>query len=118
MKITKELLNTIYNRAVQYCIAKRNDGEPSEIYLRENGEFMAIWNKYFRGAYTDEETFTYENLTEDLDEVSRLRKEQEEATRIQYEKNMEEIRLKNLKQKEEEEKQKYLQLKAKYEGNS
>lgn len=115
-QITSELLQTIYKRAVQYCVAAYNNGEPDEIHIEEAGSLKAKWNAYNRDYDDDYEYFGVDKLTADLDEVyaERKRKEEEERKKQEeYNRQQEKFR----KEREREERRrKYNELKKEFEG--
>lgn len=108
MTITKELLNTIYDRAVQYCIAKYGE-KIDKITIWEDGGMVGTKYRYSDDSDFD---FTVENLTEDLDKVAKLRKEQEEIDAKIYERRVKQKALEMKNQKEAEEKTKIFTIKS------
>ena len=82
MKITDELIETIYQRATEYCIAKYGR-EPDRLRLNE-GDLKADYIRYSCG---DEDVDSYiinaSNLTEDLDKVYDDRMKAKEEKRLQ-----------------------------------
>lgn len=116
MEITKELLQTIYERANQYALTKYGK-EPDSLQLQYDGTIAAEWVTYHCGDRdTDTEYITAENLTEDLDAVAaerRKREEEERQKRAAYE--AEQKRLREQRDKEERKRQ-YEKLKQEF-GN-
>jgi len=112
--ITEEMIETIYRRANEYAIV-RFGSEPSRLELGENG-IQAVWEHYRCGDYdTEYEYITAENLTEDLDEVARKRKiEQEEHRRAEEIRRKEEMERRERLEKEKR-RQEYLKLKSEFE---
>jgi hypothetical protein len=101
--ITTEDLKTIYDRAIQYCIAAFGD-EPNNIEIYEDGTLIALYVDYCCGSREESsESIPIEKLTEDLDEVIKERKQREEDQRIkrqQEEIEREKLRKEMLKQEE------------------
>ncbi len=116
MEITKELLQTIYDRTVQVSLAKFNS-EPHQIHLEENGSITLEWTIHCYGDTDYEyETIKSDELNSDLDALIKERKEKEEIAKIEAEnkkKEQEKIRLAILK---EQEYKRYLELKKKFES--
>ena len=116
MEITKDLLQTIYERANQYALTKYGS-EPHSISLEADGTIAATWTYYRCGdTDTDTEYISAENLTEDLDAVAaerRKREEEERQKRAAYE--AEQKRLREQREKEERKRQ-YEKLKQEF-GN-
>jgi len=70
MKITTDLLKTIYTRANQFAITKFGS-EPNRLELDSDGTITARWIDYRCGDIDENtETITADNLTEDLDVVA------------------------------------------------
>jgi len=89
MEITEELIQTIENRVIEYCIAAYKD-QPTEVIIEE-GSIYVEFTEYFGGeSNTERYEVTLEKLTISLDEVSRVRiekeKESAELRRIEAEK--------------------------------
>lgn len=85
MEITKELLQTIYDRTVQVSLAKFND-TPDQIRLYEDGSISVVWDISCCGETEyDYKDVTAEELNSDLDALIKERKEKEEIARIQHE---------------------------------
>ncbi len=114
MNVTEELLKTIYERCMQYCYAKFGE-EPDEIKLLEDGSFEAVWHKYARGNYTEEEYFKAEELTRDLDEVYAERKSEQAVKAQEYKEQREKQKRIQDKRDKEERKNKFEQLKKEFE---
>lgn len=113
--ITTEHLKTIYERAVQYAMAKANDGEPTTIILQDDGTINAQWKKYSRGdSWNENEYFGVEFLTADLDKVSEERKEVERLAKIERDKENAARQERDRIRKEQEERAKLTELKKKY----
>lgn len=116
MEITKELLQTIYDRAVQVSLAKFNS-TPDQIHLEEDGAITLEWTIHCYGDTDYEyETIKADELNSDLDQLILERKEKEELQRIELEKKkkeQEKIRLAVLK---EQEYKRYQELKKKFES--
>jgi len=114
MKITKELMETIYKRAEQYCVAKYGS-EPDEIHIDEDG-FCAVFGYTCCGEYNEDiEYFSVDCLTANLDKVYEDRKKQEAEKQKKNEierKKQEKIRKERELQKR---KQEYLKLKKEFE---
>lgn len=115
MNITTEQLQSIYKRAMQYCVAKFGH-EPSELHLLEDGSFKVIYSSCNRGQYEEEEYFFEEScLTQDLDSVYEERKkaeeEQQEKQRIENEKRDKERKEREKRQRKEQ----YIKLKKEFE---
>lgn len=113
MEITTELLKTIYDRAISYAIAKYGN-EPDRIEINEDGSIEARWWAHDRYNEDDVETFSAENLTQDLDEVAKERAdkwEQERIARINRQKIEDEQRA--IRDKAQRKSQ-YLQLKKEF----
>lgn len=86
MEISEELIETIYKRAMQYCVAKYGK-EPGEIHIDE-GSFKAVFGYTCYGEYNeDQEYFGVDCLTADLDEVyeQRMQAEAEEQKKREAE---------------------------------
>ncbi len=115
MEITQELLETIFNRAVQYHIAKYGN-EPDKIQIEDDGTISGITEYYYCGSHeTDSENFSASNLTEDLDEIARQRKVETDAL-IERQKKEALEREKRFKEEAlEKRRQEYLQLKKEFE---
>jgi hypothetical protein len=80
-EITSELLQTIYNRAIQYAIAAKGSA-PDYINLEDDGRLNATWETYWRGDTEYEHIYIAgENLSDDLDAVAEKRKIDEEKQR-------------------------------------
>jgi len=116
MEITKELLQTIYDRAIQVSLAKF-DSTPNQIHLDDNGNINLVWDISCCGETEYEYwNITADELNSDLDQLIIERKEKEELQRIEAEKKkkeQEKIRLAVLK---EQEYKRYLELKKKFES--
>jgi|688.fasta_scaffold1774223_1 hypothetical protein len=82
-QITTSLLQIIYNRAVEYCLAAYKHGEPDAIELEKDNTIWAIWRDEYGDNISEE--ISIENLTEDLDKVhaERMIKEAEEKRKRQ-----------------------------------
>lgn len=115
-QITPELLQTIRKRAVQYCVAAYNNGEPDEIHIEEDGTLRARWFAYNRGYDDDYEYFSVDKLAADLDEVYAERKRKEEDERKKQEEyNRQQQKLRTEREREER-RRKYNELKKEFEG--
>ena len=115
-QITSELLQTIYNRAVQYCVVAYNNGEPDEIHIEEDGSLKAKWSAYNRNYDDDYEYFGVDKLTADLNEVYAERKKKEDEERKKQEEyNRQQERLRKERGREER-RRKYQKLKKEFEG--
>lgn len=115
-QITSELLQTIYDRAKQYALTKYGE-EPDRIEIDSDGTITVRFIDY-RCGEIDENTeyIVAENLSEDLDDVAKVRKEKEEQERIKREEyNKEQERLRKEREKETR-RQNYLKLKEEFEG--
>jgi hypothetical protein len=81
MEITTELLQIIYQRALQFAIT-RFGSEPDRLEL-DGESIKAVWEHYRCGDVDVEtEYISAENLTEDLDAVYQKRLQEEEERRI------------------------------------
>ncbi len=116
IEITQELLQTIYDRAYQYAITVQDPKHFDDIVLSADGTLIAKYSHYTRGdtEYFNE-VITVENLTEDLDEVSRKRKEQEEEERKVREARRQKEEIEKKAREVAERKQQYLRLKKEFE---
>ena len=116
MEITKELLQTIYDRTVQVSLAKFND-TPDQVCLYDDGSMSLEFRTHCCGETEyDYKDVTADELNSDLDQLILERKEKEELQRIEAEKKkkeQEKIRLAVLK---EQEYKRYLELKKKFES--
>lgn len=114
-QITTELLQTIYERAIQYTIA-RYGNEPDRIEVNPDGMITARWiDSRWGEVYEDTQYISAENLTEDLDAVAKERKEKEEQERIKRDAYNKEQERKRNKLEKEKRKQEYLKLKKEFE---
>jgi hypothetical protein len=112
---TKEELIKFYNRIEQYSINAYGD-KPDKIQIYEDGTIYAIFGGYSYGEYEESSIeITLENLTEDLDEVAKKRKEKEEAERIQREIEEKKRKLERERIEKAERKSQYLKLKKEFE---
>mgnify|MGYP003654977690 CR=1 FL=1 len=115
MEITKELIETIHERAREYCLAK-NDVDPDYIKIMEDGTIEAIDISYWSGDREEAEYYiNAEDLTEDLDKIAKEREEK----RL---KDVDIAKVKREKQKKQREeidkinrKAEYLRLKKEFE---
>ena len=115
--VTQPLLLLIYDRAIQFAIAKYGS-EPDKIQIESDGAIVAVWESYYGGEYgTDYEYITAEDLTEDLDEILKLRKAKEEDQRVAAEIQRKEFELKQRIQEQENRRAQYLKLKQEFESN-
>jgi hypothetical protein len=91
MEITTKLLETIYNRVEQIYLAKTNS-TPDSIELTSNGDFYCneSWSTSYGGIDYRSEIVTAEDLTTDLDELIKIRKDKEEVERQEQEKRQKE----------------------------
>ena len=113
--MTTELLQTIYNRAMQYCHAKFGK-EADELHIIDDGSFKVIWGESCRGQYyEDEQYFGVECLSADLDAVYAERKQLEEEARLKQQKENEKRDRERKQRETEERKQQYLKLKKEFE---
>jgi hypothetical protein len=114
MEITEKILETIFKRTDQYCLAKYGS-EADEITL-ENGYIIVNFVDYHCGDRdVVSHTITVDCLTKDLDKIYEERKEEEEKRR----KERKAERIKQQKLREEREKKqrrlKYEELKKEFE---
>lgn len=114
MEITENLIEKIYRRAMQYCVAKYGS-EADEIEL-EDGCLQVNFVSYCCGdRYVESHTINTECLTQDLDKVYDERMKAESEARIKREaerKRQEKIR----KEREtRQRKAKYDELKKEFE---
>ena len=112
MEITEELIQTIYKRANEFCIAKYGK-EPDRFQIFSDG-ICAIWTDY-EGCEKDSEYITGADLTADLDEVAKEREILLEKERIAREKYNNEQRIKNEEYLKGQRKADYLRLKKEFE---
>lgn len=115
MEITEKLLENIFKRSTEYCIAKFGN-QPDE-FLLENGFLCAIYREYCCGETTEKrEIISVSCLSEDLEKVydERIKKEAEERARKQAKL----LEMKKLKEKQEllNRKLLYEKLKKEFEG--
>jgi hypothetical protein len=123
MDITEEVLETIYRRAIAYCVAKHGS-EPSELEL-EDGYLEAGYETYCCGeSETEYHNISAECLTQDLDEVHAEREKQKEIDRIKareaslkLEKERKEIDTRNRKRQYEELKNEFEPKQSKSSGD-
>jgi hypothetical protein len=116
MKITSELLQTIYTRAEQYAMARWDRKSPNQIELQEDGTIKVTWEYYRCGDYDyDYEYIDVENLTEDLDVVVQERKKKEEEARLAMEHERKFQEEKRLAQEKERRRAEYLKFKKEFE---
>ncbi len=75
MDITKESLQILHERLVQ----------PDTIEMNNDGSFNCSksWNVSYGGTETIYETITAGHLTDDLDEMVKVRKDKEEVERLE-----------------------------------
>ena len=115
MKFTEELIRTLFERCKQHCLAKYN----KEIdHVQIDGKW--IYGYYSWNCYGD---FNYETIEISMDELNNtnydiLIAERLERERIQREKDAEARKLLQIeynRRKEREEREKYLELKKKFE---
>lgn len=114
MELTENLLETIYKRAMQYCVAKYGS-EADEIEL-EDGYLQVNFVSYCCGDRdVESHTINAECLTQDLDKVYDERMKEEAEARVKREaerKRQEKIRKeRELRQR----KAKYEELKKEFE---
>jgi len=116
MEFTEELIDTLFERCKQHCLAKHNI-EIDHIQI-ENGYICGYhsWTCYGQSDY--------ETIGISIDEINNtdydvLISERLERERIQKEKDREEARQRQIQanqRKEREEREKYLELKKKFEN--
>jgi hypothetical protein len=113
MEITSELLQTIEDRASE--VGNIKFGSYPERVIVEGGSIILRYENYCCGSYEYEhEYISVEELTEDLD-IIREKAKKEKEKRIEEDRlKREKIAQQEKERKEEQEKNTYLQLKAKY----
>lgn len=119
MEITQELLETIYQRANQFAIANYSNGEPDSLQLQSDGTIQAEWVSYGRCGDRDIDTeyISATDLTADLDEVAKQRREREaETKKKQQEYDAEQKRIREAREKEQR-RQKFEELKKEFQNN-
>lgn len=116
MEITKEILKTIRDRAVQACIAKYNIN-PSRIIIDDDYSILCEHEYNVWGGGTDISWyfFNVEELSIDLDVLVNERKEREEQERIEAEIKRKEIEALNEERAKERRRQEYFKLKQEFE---
>lgn len=111
-----ENLTTIYNRAMQYCVAKFGK-EPDELHLLADGSFKVIYGNSCRGEYYEDEQYFEEScLTQDLDSVYEERKKAEQEAQEKQRLKNEEERIKREQRDRENRRDQYLKLKREFES--
>ncbi len=116
MEITKELLQTIYERANQYAITKFGS-EPHSLSLESDGTIAASWTHYHCGdSDTETEYITAENLTEDLDVIAAERRKKEEEAQLERKRKQLEEDQKRAEREKQNRKQQYQALKKEFEN--
>ena len=115
MKITEEQLITIHNRVEQVFIAKTGY-KPDSINLSSCGDFYCSrsWSISYGGTEYESETINADDLTINLDEHIRIRKEKEQEDRIKREKKQQEDRVRHEEVKKAERKRQYDALKSEF----
>lgn len=112
--ITEQLIETIYKRAMQYCVAKYGS-EPNNIILND-GSFSARWVTNCCGEYSeDSEYFEVEDLTADLDVLYIERKAKEQAERLAAENERKKREHDRKQQDKERRRNEYIKLKKEFE---
>ena len=116
MKVTTELIKTIFDRTTQYALAKYNE-DPYGIEIYEDGTIEIQFDRSCCGS-TDYDTHevSAEDLSADFDELIKIRKAELEKKR---EKEAEERRkAKIIREKRElhQRKMQYLRLQREFEG--
>jgi hypothetical protein len=92
MKITEELLKTIFERVEQVFIAKTGF-KPDTIEMYDDGfNVSRSWNISYGGVETESEYIRAEELNSDLDDIIKDRKEKEKIERLKNEKLREEAK--------------------------
>ena len=116
MNITTEDLKVIYDRAVQYHIAKYGS-EPDSINIDENGGLTAETSSYCCGSTEyDYEYFSVEDLSADLDELVEYRKRKEEQARLERQRIRQEEEIAQQKREKERRLADYHKLKKEFES--
>lgn len=114
MTITEETLEIIYERAVQFAIAKYGS-EPNHLKLYEN-YISAVWYVGCCGDHEEEtEVINPSDLTADLDKVAAERREAERLKAIKQAELNKQREEQYKKDQLERRKQEYLKLKKEFE---
>ena len=114
MEITQELLETIYTRANQYCLA-RYGKVADRVIINELGDIEAMWYPRCFNGDEEYETITADKLTADLDEVAKER-EAENARIREFEKQRQiNLQLQRDAEKLVRDRAEYLRLKKQFE---
>jgi hypothetical protein len=115
MKHTTELLQSLYNQATQYALAKYGT-IPDAIIVQSDGTISAKWSYYSCGSWEDDyEYFTAENLDESLEAIAEERRRNEELARIAKIKQDEENEKRWKQEAKNKRKAEYLKLKKEFE---
>lgn len=116
---TREELKILYNRIIQVCIAKY-DFDPTYVTIdvssTEDYEFYC-YKSYFRNGDEDrEEAFIkLSDLTEDLDELVRVRIEKENIACLKEEEQQKLRDIKRAEEDKERRRKQFLELKKEFE---
>ena len=117
MEITEELLKTIRDRVEQVFVAKTKH-KPDNIEMYADGSFYVskTWNISYGGTETIGELIVASDLVADLDEMVRIRKEEEdkEADRQLILEKERKLRFDQIQKNNR--KIEYLKLKKEFEG--
>jgi hypothetical protein len=115
MEFTKEILQSLYQRAMQFAIASRS--EPDKIELTSDGEICAEWSIYHCGEYDYEHMYiSPEDLTEDLEEVAHKRHIREEEAKRLAALERQRIQEENARRAKQDRHAKFLELKKEFES--
>lgn len=109
--ITTDFLETLYRRANEFAITKWGKN-PDIIAIDSDGTLTATFDGYERGDETYE-TIKAEDLTADLDAVTKERAEELNQERIKQEAHN--LKMHEQRLKKEQRRQRYLKLKKEFE---
>ena len=116
MKITDELLKTLYERLEQVFFAK-TEYKPDTVQMYESGSFYCSksWNVSYGGIETEGLHITAADLNSDLDEFVKERKAKQEIDRLHNEKRQKENNARHEKEKKEKRLVEFNKLKKEFE---
>lgn len=116
MELTQDDLKVLYDRVIQYSIA-RWANEPDYIIIDYDGQLKLRFDSYHDNDY-ETRYIDMENLTDDLDALVAERKEKEQIEREQKEKEQLARQIQNEKYAKQQRFEQYLKYKKEFEGHS